>query len=77
MYVMDEILKALKTIIDNPDDLSSLPGVITQLEDYQKKVSEREASDLDRITALQSANRNLCHKYLCNGTPDGARGQYN
>ena len=56
---MDEIIEALQALIKNPDDLSSLPGVITQLQERQTEIAQREADDLDRITTLQQANRSL------------------
>lgn len=56
---MKEILDALKAVLENPDDLSTLPELINKLEEHQIAVSTREAEDLERITKLQSANRNL------------------
>lgn len=56
---MNEHLQALQAIIDNPDDLSALPGVLTGLQEYHTNVTTRETADLERITNLQNANRNL------------------
>ena len=56
---MDEIIEALQALLKNPDDLSGLPGVITQLQERQNEITQREADDLDRITTLQQANRSL------------------
>lgn len=56
---MDEIIEALQALKNNPDDLSELPGVITQLQEKQNEITQREADDLDRITTLQQANRSL------------------
>lgn len=68
---MKEIIEALKTLIDNPDDLSKLPEAITKLEEYQTAVSTREAEDLDKITKLQSANRNLLSQIpISTGEPE-------
>ena len=56
---MDEIITALKALIENPDDLSQLPQLITELENIGSAFATREADDLARITSLQDANRNL------------------
>lgn len=56
---MDEILEVLNGILENPDDLSSLPGVIEQLQEYETTATTRATEDLERITNLQNANRNL------------------
>lgn len=68
---MDEIIEALQALIKNPDDLSSLPGVITQLQERQNEITQREADDLDRITTLQQANRSLLAQIpVGTGEPD-------
>ena len=68
---MKEVIEALKALIENPDDLSTLPEAITKLEDYQTQASAREAEDLERITNLQSANRNLLSQIpISTGEPE-------
>ena len=68
---MDEIIEALQALIKNPDDLSSLPGVITQLQERQNEITQRETEDLDRITTLQQANRSLLAQIpVGTGEPD-------
>lgn len=68
---MDEIIEALQALIKNPDDLSGLPGVITQLQDRQTEIKQRESDDLDRITTLQNANRSLLAQIpVGTGEPD-------
>ncbi len=56
---MDDILEGLRTIIDNPDDLSELPNYINKLEEARTRYTERQEQDLERITKLQNANHNL------------------
>lgn len=56
---MDEILQQLQAMVDNPDDLSNLPNAINQLTEYHTTNQQRESEDLERITRLQDANRNL------------------
>lgn len=56
---MKEAIEALQALIENPDDLSSLPGTIAQLQEYEATATTRATEDLERITNLQSANRNL------------------
>lgn len=56
---MDEQIQALQAMIDNPDDLSSLPQVIEQLKEHKQQWDTQSASDLDRITNLQESNRKL------------------
>ena len=56
---MKEQIEALQALIENPDDLSSLPGVIEQLQEYETTATTRATEDLGRITNLQNANRNL------------------
>lgn len=56
---MKDQLAALKAIIDNPDDLSTLPETINALEEYHTSVQTREADDQERIIKLQDSNRNL------------------
>lgn len=68
---MDEIIEALQALIKNPDDLSGLPGVITQLQEKQNEITQRESDDLDRITTLQNANRSLLAQIpVGTGEPD-------
>lgn len=56
---MDDILKALQAIIDNPDDVSGLPNVITRLQEIKATHTQAESDYQDRIMKLQDANRNL------------------
>lgn len=68
---MKEIIEVLIALVENPDDLSKLPEIITKLEEYQTAVSTREAEDLERITKLQSANRNLLSQIpISTGDPE-------
>lgn len=68
---MKEAIEALKALLTNPDDLSGLPQTIARLEEYQKNVASREAEDLERITKLQDANRNLLAQIPVNtGEPE-------
>ena len=68
---MKEIIDALKALIENPDDLGTLPEAITKLEEYQTQASTREAEDLERITNLQNANRNLLSQIpISTGEPE-------
>lgn len=68
---MKEQIEGLKALIDNPDDLSTLPQIITQLEEYHTNSVTREDQDLERITKLQDANRNLLSQIpISNGEPD-------
>lgn len=59
MYSMDEILTALQAIVDNPDDLSGLPNVITSLRELQTEQTTQETAYQERINSLQQANRNF------------------
>lgn len=71
MYVMNEAIEALRALIANPDDLSGLPQIITQLEQYQTDQTTRQSDDLDKITRLQDANRNLLSQIPINtGKPE-------
>lgn len=68
---MNEIIEALRALIANPDDLSGLPNIITQLEQQQTAIATRESEDLDRITNLQNANRSLLSQIpIGTGTPE-------
>lgn len=68
---MKEQIEALRTLIENPDDLSGLPGVISGLEEYHTNATTRETEDLERITNLQSANRSLLSQIpISTGTPN-------
>lgn len=68
---MKEQIEALQALIENPDDLSSLPGVIEQLQEYETTATTRATEDLERITSLQNANRNLLSQIPINtGEPE-------
>ena len=68
---MKEQIEALQALIENPDDLSSLPGVIEQLQEYETTATTRATEDLERITNLQNANRNLLSQIPINtGEPE-------
>lgn len=47
----------LKKLIDNPDDLSTLPTLIEQVAAFEKSASENETNYQTRIKNLQDANR--------------------
>lgn len=47
----------LKKLIDNPDDLSTLPTLIEQVAEFEKSASENETNYQTRIKNLQDANR--------------------
>lgn len=71
MYKMNEELEALRALIANPDDLSTLPQTIARLEEYHTTVTTRETEDLERITNLQNANRSLLSQIpISTGAPD-------
>lgn len=62
---MAELAKALKALIDNPDDLTSLPQLIA-------KVEELEQSEMNLLTKVGEL-RDLNKSYLAQipiGTPD-------
>jgi len=68
---MREVIEGLKDIIENPDDLSSIPGLVEKLTAYQKTNEQRASEDLERITKLQDANRNLLAQIPVNtGEPE-------
>lgn len=56
---MKEVINALKELQENPEDLSSLPTIIGQLEEYNTNHSTQEEEYQERIMKLQQANRNL------------------
>lgn len=56
---MKDLIAKLRAIIDNPDDLSTLPETINALEEYHTGVQTRETDDQERIIKLQDSNRNL------------------
>lgn len=56
---MKDIIDGLKAIIENPDDLSTLPDLIGKLEEVSTEFSSREEEYQERIMKLQDSNRNL------------------
>lgn len=56
---MNEIIEALKALAENPDDLSTLPQVISKLEEMQQEYTSLENDYQERIIKLQQANRSL------------------
>lgn len=50
---MDEILKALQAMKDNPEDLSALPNVMSKLEEMKGQEEKYQ----ERINKLQEINR--------------------
>ena len=71
---MKEIIEGLKALVESPDDLSTLPSLITQLEEHSTTIDTRQAEDLERITQLQDANRNLLSQIPINtGQPEDDR----
>lgn len=56
---MNEIIEALKALAENPDDLSTLPQVISKLEEKQQEYTSLENDYQERIIKLQQANRSL------------------
>jgi hypothetical protein len=51
---MSQISKALQALIDNPDDLSTLPQLISKVEALEKS----EVDYQERIQKLQDINKN-------------------
>lgn len=59
---MGELSKALEAIIENPEDLSSLPQLVAKAQELEKKLGEFaaiEESYQDRIAKMQEYNRSL------------------
>ena len=57
-----EISKALQQIIENPDDLSTLPQIVAKVQELEKKVQgfpDIEQQYMERIERLQETNRSL------------------
>ena len=55
-----EISKALQKIIENPDDLSTLPQIVAKVQELEEKVQnfpEIEQQYMERIERLQEINR--------------------
>lgn len=50
---MAELAKALKKLIDNPDDMSSLPQLVAKVEELEGKDFEYQ----ERIQKLQDINK--------------------
>lgn len=51
------LAEELKKLVDNPDDLSTLPDLINQVAEFEKSASENETNYQTRIKNLQDANR--------------------
>ena len=67
---MKEIIDGLKAFIENPDDTSNLPELISKLEEKQQSIIEKEEKYQERIINLQQANHNLLSKIpIHNGEP--------
>lgn len=56
---MKEVIEGLKSLVENPDDLSTIPNMVAKLEEYQRKHSELETDYQEKINSLQQVNRNL------------------
>ena len=57
-----EISEALQKIIENPDDLSTLPQIVAKVQELEEKVQkfpEIEQQYMERIERLQEINRSL------------------
>lgn len=57
-----EISKALQQIIENPEDLSTLPQIVAKVQEMEKKIQqfpEIEQQYMERIERLQETNRSL------------------
>mgnify|MGYP001438185433 FL=1 len=57
-----EISNALQKIIENPDDLSTLPQIVAKVQELEEKVQkfpEIEQQYMERIERLQEINRSL------------------
>ena len=55
-----EISKALQKIIEDPDDLSTLPQIVAKVQELEEKVKkfpEIEQQYMERIERLQEINR--------------------
>lgn len=53
MYFLTKVSDALKQLIDNPEDLSTLPQLVEQV----AQMEEQEADYQNRISTLQDINR--------------------
>lgn len=67
---MDEILEVLNGILENPDDLSSLPQAINRLSELNNDWVEQEGNYQERINSLQQANRNYLSQIPVKPTDD-------
>ena len=67
---MDEILEILNGILENPDDLSSLPQAINRLSELNNDWVEQEGNYQERINSLQQANRNYLSQIPVSPTDD-------
>lgn len=55
-----ELSKALQQIIENPDDLSTLPQIVAKVQELEEKVQkfpDIEQQYMERIERLQEINR--------------------
>lgn len=67
-----KISEALKRLIENPDDLSTLPQLVAQVE----QMENTEVDYQERITKLQEINRNyLAQIPIPNADPTKQGGQ--
>lgn len=51
------LAEELKKLIDNPDDLSTLPDLVSRVAAFEKQAQENEEMYQNRITTLQESNR--------------------
>lgn len=56
---MKEIIQSLKDLVENPDNLEHIPGVIARLEEHQKTQTDQETAYQERIHSLQQVNKGL------------------
>lgn len=66
---MKEWIDALKELKDNPDDLSKLPEIITNLEEHHTKITDQDEAYQEKIVKLQNSNRNLLMQIPVAGEP--------
>ena len=59
---MQGIIDGLKACIENPDDTSNFPELISKLEEKQQSIIKKEEEYQERIISLQQANHNLLSK---------------
>lgn len=56
---MNEIIETLKKLVENPDNLEHIPGVIARLEEHNNTATQQETTYQERIHSLQQVNRGL------------------